>query len=491
MVYDKTKPLYATYTVNGELSYDDTRFLRVEIDLMHTGENANGSYFDKSVVDSCIESVYNTPILGFIAYDGDTDDVDFKGHQFGIKKTDGKYERTYIGQCFGVIPESCNPRWVAKECSDGETREYLRVDGLMWEKFSDATHIVKRDIEKSESMELSVDSIDGYDGDDGLFHFTTFKFDGACILGEGVSPAMVDANVVIKESNFSMGDLNDSLSGELKDKFAAFTKLLDKEEMQGGVGSMPNTDFTQTVMQQFEDIAEIVRSSEMFTDSWGYECHRYYAVDIQESEVIVVDCKDNYHYYGVPFVMDGDKPVLDFECAKRKKISYSDYEEGEVALNGAFNFGEHISEIEKVFADKVDEANEKISETELIKDGVQADFEAVKAELDEIKPKYDELFEAEEQRKADALNAAKDAKLGEYEDCLSGNEEFAAIKDKKDELTVDEIEKECAVLYVKANRAKANFSKQEKNDTSVEIIDDVDVMDGYVKTKYGYIKSNR
>lgn len=493
MPYDKNKPLHATYSIDGEVSDNDTRFLRVTINLMHTGANRNGSYFSKQVVDKYIDTIYNTPILGFIEHDKYTGEDDFKGHEYDIKKTDNGYERYYKGQCFGVIPESCNPRWVSSECEDGEVREFLQVDGLMWEKFSDATGIMKRDTEKHESMELYPDSIDGYEDEtDGLFHFTSFSFDGACLLGSDVTPAMVDAGVAIKEVNFSMDEFAQSVRSDLNDKFAAFTKLLDEESVQGGVGNMPNPDFSQTIMQQFEDIALIVREHETYTDEfWGMEVSRFYATDVQDDEVIVVDTKDNYHYYGVPFTMEGDKPVLDFACAKRKKVTYSDYEDGTAAPEGAFDFGQHISEIEGKFTEKVNESVEKIAEAESAKEQVEAEFEAVKAEFDEMKPKYEELFAADEQRKADELNAEKDAKLGEYEDSLGENEAFAAIKDKKDELSVDEIEKECAVLYVKQNRAKAQFSKVDDGDTTVGVIDDHEDMDGYVNTKYGYIKVNR
>ena len=493
MVDDKTASLHATFSVNGEMSDKDTRFLSVTVDVMNVGENLNGSYFSKEVVDKNIDTIKNTPILGFIEYDKYTADNDFAGHEYTIKRTVNGYEKVYVGKALGVVPESCNPRWMMKTLESGEEVETLQVDALMWEKFNDATSIMRRDSEKGQSMELDINSIDGYDDEeDGLFHFTKFSFDGCCLLGDGHNPAMPGANISVNEVNFSMDEFEKSIRSELNNKFAAFTKLLDENNVQGGVGNMPNSDFAQTVMQQFEDIAQIVRSHETFTDSWGYECARFYAADIQDSEVIVVDCKDNYHYYGVPFSIDGDKPVMDFACAKRKKVTYSDYEEGTVAPEGAFDFGMHISEIEKVFSEKADEADGKIAEVESAKEKIEENFESIKSELEEIKPKYEELFAADEKRKADELNAEKDAKFDEYEDSLSEVAEFAALKEKKDELSVDDIEKECAVLYVRQNRAKSNFSKSDNGDAAVEIIDDEDdAMDGYVNTKYGYIKVGR
>ena len=49
---NKTTSLHSTFSVNGEVSNDDTRFLNITIDVLHTGENLNGSIFTKEVVDS-------------------------------------------------------------------------------------------------------------------------------------------------------------------------------------------------------------------------------------------------------------------------------------------------------------------------------------------------------------------------------------------------------------------------------------------------------
>lgn len=491
MINDKTTSLYSTFSVNGEVSDDDTRFLNVTIDIMHTNENLNGSFFSKEVVNECVDSIKNTPVLGFIAYDNYTKESDFKGHEYVIKRTENGVERTYAGHAYGVIPESCNPRWTIKMCDDGVEREFLQVDALLWEKFSDATSILRRDSEKAESMEIEVSSIEGYDDEeDGLFHFTRFRFDGAAILGEGATPAMTGANVKINEVNFSVDEFTKRLQSELNDKFTAFTKLVEEKDIQGGVRNMPNPDFSQTVMQQFNDISAVISGHETVKDYWGDDVARYYAVDIQDSEVIVVDAQDGYNYYSFPFTMDGDKPVIDFVCKKRKKVSYQDYEDGAPVIEGAFSFGEHIAAFEKVVGEKLEEADGKVAEAESAKADIETSFEQVKSELDEIKPKYEEYEAAEAQRKADELNAEKDAKFAEFEDVLADNADFAAIKEKKDELSVDEIEKECAVLYVKANRAaKANFSKS-GHSPALGIIDDGDdePADGYVSTRYGLVK---
>jgi len=170
-------------------SYDD-RFMKVEIKLMHLGENLNGSYFSKDAVEKALPTLANTPILGFISKD-DSGEKDFNGHEMHIEVEDGSYEMVYDGQAYGVIPQDCNPRFELHE-----EKTYLVVDALMWKKFSQAIDILERNGSNAESMELS-DKYDGFFREDGLFEFTDFYFDGACILGDkrGIQPAMTGADI--------------------------------------------------------------------------------------------------------------------------------------------------------------------------------------------------------------------------------------------------------------------------------------------------------
>lgn len=482
-----TTPLHSTFSINGEISDNDTRFLNITIDVLHTGENLNGSVFEKDVVDSCVDSIKNTPVLGFIRYDGNLDDNDFKGHEHILTRTENGIEEKYIGSAYGVIPESCNPRWIVKMCSDGQEREFLQVDALLWEKFSDATSILYRDEEKSQSMELAVSSIDGYEDDNGIFHFNKFAFDGCCILGQDIEPAMIDANVSIKDVQFAKDDFVKNIQDELDNKFSIFTKLVNEKINQGGIGTMPNTDFSQTVMEQFSDISVMVSQYEVVTNQWGEEAPRFYMVDIQDDEVIVIDSKANYNYYGFQFTVNGDRAEIDFANGNRKKLRYENYEDGEVVQEGGFDFGEYISKIETAAFAKVNDANAMFESAEAARVEAEANYNQVKSEYDEMKPQYDAYVKAEEQRQAEELNACKDAKFAEYEDVLGETAEFIALKERKEEMSVDEIEKECAVLYVKASRVKFSFNKSNSTSAVVDVMDDGNAADSYIVTKYGNI----
>ena len=496
---NKNMSLPITFSVNNEISDKDNRFINVTIDVLHTGLNFNGSIFNKEVVDKNIESIKNTPILGFI-HEVPFDGKDFKGHEYVITKTEDGLKRKYIGESFGVIPESCNPRWIKKTTDSGEEKEFLQVDGLLWCKFQDAANIMLEDLEKPQSMELYPYNIEGYDDEDGNFVFTSFSFDGCCILGSTKEPAMENAKI---EVQFTMSDFVKSIQSELNDKFTTFTKLVNEKTNQGGIEPMANIDFAQTVLQQFEDISAMVRQYETFTDKWGYECPRYYAVDVQENEVIVVDVMNNYNYFGLSFTMNGDKAEIDFESCKRKKIRYEDYEEGS-SIEGAFDFGQHISNIEETAFAKLEEANIKVSEAEekvaefeikvsefeAEKNELEEKYNQVSADFEEMKPKYEDFVQAEQARIDAELDAQKDAEFAKYETVLTDNVEFEALKERKAEMTVKEIESECAILYARKNLAQTNFSKSNDGTMTAGLIDNSS-KEGFVETIYGYIPVRR
>lgn len=497
---------------------EDDRFTKVKVWLMHLGTNLNNSAFEKSVVDKAIPTLQYIPIMGFVELNDDNE-KDFSDHRYVITKDEKGIRRRYMGTPYGVIKSSDdnNAHYEERLCEDGETRTFLVTEGIIWNVIEDGAEIFHRDLVKSQSMELYEKSIDGYEDDEGIFHFTEFSFRAACVLGDNVTPAMTGSTI---EVQFTLSDFVKNIQSELNDKYSTFTKLANdttlvdstsentftksvKEKANGGVEIMENTDFAQTLLGLFSDVSALISQHEVTVDRWGYECPRYYAVDIQENEVIVVDTKDNYNYYGISFGVEADKPVVDFESAKRKKLRYEDYVEGETAPEGAFDFGKHISEIENNAFTKVEEANAKVSEAEgkiseyetqvsefeVTKNEIEEKLNQVTAEFEEMKPKYEDYVRAEQARIEAELDAQKDAEFAKYETILADDVNFAALKERKSELTVKEIETECAIMYTRKALA-TNFSKSDSGIMTAGLIDNDDFDDGYIDTKYGRIRKS-
>ena len=494
-----------TFEKVEDIESADGRFTKVKIWLMHLGENFNGSVFEKDVVDSAISTLEYIPIVAFIE-DNKIGEKDCSNHRYIITKDEKGIRRKYMGNAYGVVmsSEDNNAHYEERLCDDGETRTFLVVDGLIWNMFEDSSEIINRDLIKNQSMELWDDgfSIEGYEDEDGLFHFTKFSFRAACILGDDYEPAMINSTV---EVQFTMSDFVKNIQSELNDKFTTFTKMVNEKTNQGGIENMPNTDFAQTVLQQFEDISTMVREHETMRDRWGDSIPRYYAVDVQENEVIVVDRESGYNYFGFTFTINGDKPEIDFTSGKRKKLRYEDYVEGTMIPEGGFNFGSHITEIEDTAFAKVEDANAKateaeekvsefeakVSEFEMAKNEIEEKYNQISAEFEEMKPKYEDYVKAEQIRIEAELDAQKDAEFAKYESVLADDVNFAALKEKKSEMTVKEIESECAIMYARKSLAQTNFSKPNDVVMTAGLIKE-DEKDGFVYSeRYGYVPTKR
>ena len=518
MAESKVKKSALSFPVTFEKVEDiesaDGRFTKVRIWLMHLGENFNGSVFEKDVVDRAISTLEYIPIVAFIE-DNKSGEKDCSNHRYTITKDEKGVRRKYMGNAYGVVMSSEDniAHYEERLCDDGETRTFLVVDGLIWNMFEDSSEIINRDLIKNQSMELWDDgcSINGYEDEEGLFHFTEFSFRAACILGDDYEPAMINSTV---EVQFTMSDFVKSIQSELNDKYSAFEKISNdntftkstdvvNENNKGGIGTMLNTDFS-TVLQMFDDISATIAQHEMMEDRWGDKYPRYYAVDIQENEVIVVDRMSNYNYFGFSFTVNGDSVEIDFESGKRKKISYEDYVDGS-AIEGAFDFGKHISEIEDTAFAKVEEINTrlseaeekvseyeaKVSEFETAKNEIEEKYNQVNAEFEEMKPKYEDYVKAEQARMEAELDAQKDAEFAKYEEFFKDSVDFAELKEKKAEKSVKEIESELAIMFARKSLANADFSKSNDGVMTAGLVDD-GAKDGFViSSRYGCIPVNR
>lgn len=504
--------LPVTFEKTGEVAGKDVRFINVTIDVMHTGDNLNGSTFSKEVVDQALDSIKNTPILGYIEQNT-AGDLDFKGHEHELQVDEDGIKYVYAGSAYGVIPESCNARWVTRDDGTGTEREYLRVDGLLWTKFDDSCDIFMRDGVKAQSMELT--EMEGRVDDRGYYIVDKFAFDGCCVLSTTnprIKPAMTGSEVVANFSagtiasqikdmlaeytavqgsqsskeaeidNFAKGEdvlekkneilasygidaskldfsLEDITIEELEEKCKAMTAEPAKEpesepakemategqetvqepaaqmsaEPESTEPAEQSAEFALTENQKMQEICEAV-SAVTFVDRWGDEGPRYWMQDVQDDRAIVCDMQD-WKTYALPFAMDGDNVVVDFDGKKRVKVQYVDWEDGATESELPMLYEE--------LAGRIDEAKKEIS-----------DYAEVKAQLNEIQPKYDAYVAAEAAAKQ-AADEAKRAQLFELMDKkLEGVAEYAALRENKD-MEFSALEDEC---YKLLGKKAAEFS---------------------------------
>lgn len=515
---NKKLSLPISYSVNQVYESTDTRFLNVTIDVMHLGENLNESYFDKETVEKELESIKNTPILGYV---NNNENKDFEGHEYDITMDDdGEYALVYAGHAYGVIPESCNPRWTTKVASDGVSREYLQVDALMWTKFNDALDIMKRDKIKAQSMEIT--ECEGDYQDDGLFHFTSFKFDGCCILSTSdpnIQPAMVGANV----EAFSVN--TDSVASEIKRKLSEYhlifsaetcdgketamednmnindvvdTSVVEEtesieptvteeatEEVEFEVTEEENTDLEnstdiETEVTETESTEENVEENEVesnveenfsmsmnqlyeaiyveldkvrYTDGDGYECYRYWLHDVTDTEVIVYDNQDGKLYGASYSIIDDVTVTVDLSTMKKKSVQYIDVEEATQESGVEFALS------------KIKELQKECQEYRV------------------IKPLYDNYVAADAQAQAEAEQLAKKEVLESYSFALGDMDEFSALIEKSQDMSIDEIKVACSNLFV--NTKKTEVTNQDKSLSGNILDSEVEQKFSAIRERYG------
>lgn len=505
-----------SFIKKGEYESSDFRFIDVSIDVMHTGANLNKTSFTKDAINKAVPTIRNTPILGYVVDELDEEDKDFKGHEHELRITDKDVKYVYAGQAYGVIPESCNPRWIVKDDGTGIEREYLRVDGLIWTKFSDPVDIFTRDGTKNHSVELT-DMACGPADKNGNVPVGSFKFDGCCILSTtdpSIKPAMTGSCVT---ANFSVEDItaqirdrlyeyqaiqqnytaqNDNPSDEEKgdttpmnenEKNPAMTEnavaegavenseietpaaentatkteseaapaenAAPEEGAENATTEVPaentapaeegepvaSSEFTLTTEQLLNEISGALGAYKI-PSSWDPEnmVPRYWMNDVQGDEVIVIDCT-TYNLMGIPYSMNGDNVVLDVENAKRKKVTFEDWDEGEVLPGMSAAFTE--------ITNTVAEMNAKISD-------LTKEFTEASETIAEMKPKLEAYEKAEADAKAAEMEAKRNALFATFDEKLGADAEYIALKENK-EISYSDLETKC---YALVGRKSAEFS---------------------------------
>ena len=503
-----------SFIKKGEYESSDFRFIDVSIDVMHTGANLNKTSFTKDAINKAVPTIRNTPILGYVVDELDEEDKDFKGHEHELRITNKDVKYVYAGQAYGVIPESCNPRWIVKDDGTGIEREYLRVDGLIWTKFSDPVDIFTRDGTKNHSVELT-DMACGPADKNGNVPVGSFKFDGCCILSTtdpSIKPAMTGSCVT---ANFSVEDItaqirdrlyeyqaiqqnytaqNDNPSDEEKGDTTPMNeneiKTPGVEENQvpaentvaptepaGNEATPPNENTVtepaaapaeenaapttepepapaepagteNTVPTENEPAAgaEFTLSANQLRDEiynallkvqvpsrWDSDCMipKYWLTDILDSEVIVTD-SGTYQLMGIPYSMNGDNVVLDYANIKRKKVTYEDWDEGDVMPGLITMFS--------TLTDKLVELSDS--------------FTKAANEVSEIKPKLEAYQKAEEDAVVAAEKAKRDELFSVMDEKLGADAEYIALKENK-EISYSDLETKC---YALVGRKSAEFS---------------------------------
>lgn len=459
----------------------DTGVLRIA----YTGKNRNGSSISKEVFESCIETMYNCPIV--CNYDRETDSIG--GHDMElVSNKDGDLKIVNCTMPVGVIPESSKYFWEIVEEDDGTQHEYLCAEVLIWKR-QEAYQKIKADGVTKHSMELSIK-----DGEmkDGIFEIHDFEFTAFCLLGDDHEPCFessamglftLDSLKVQMEE--MMSELKETYSvisphSEVEDKYDIPTeggeKVLNEkialvteygyevesldfsieemtieelrekfEAMKAEVSADPATD--PAIEEKFElnsQICDEIRyavETEMIERPWG-KMPRYCVFDHDAESMMVYcfDAEDHWKLYGFTFSMNGDNVVVDFDSKKRMKLAIVE-----------FNNGEQDIPFDKVFEDI--SAQYTVNNTQW-----SEKYQAVSDTIETMNNELGSLRQFKADTEAAAAEVARKEIFAQFED-LEGVEEFEALRANCADFDLGALEEKCYAIRGR-NGTSAKFTKK-------------------------------
>ena len=424
-----------SFEEGGLLPTSDPELFQGKVRVFYKYSNRNGSYITDEFAEKLAKSAYNKPVIGYY----DAMRGDFLGH-----------EGPDLAKAYGfVIPNSLT--WTDHLDEDGVTRTYATYDVLVWAKYwQEASKLFT----KTQSMEIDPETVRGEWRmmDDSPFEeyvYTEGVMAGLCILGDMKTPCFEGA------AFFSMND----------DSYIEFTKAIKNYFSNGGKDAM-HVKVAGLEHEHFEVIWNALNPN--FSEEGAYSINLI-PCEITEEHIFALSCEN---------------------AGQVNKYSYSFDEEGKLVIAEEFeviNYKAQVAEFEAARSEmdtKLTDALNTYTELKDQYDTLVADKEALQGQFNALQEELNTLkadFEAKQQElnaKQDEFNAQaatlveKDATIQQYSETITEYEKkekdaiiskFAAcmpaeilqsITDKKDSLTIKELNTELALEYTKFSMAK-------------------------------------
>ena len=182
---------------------------------------------------------------------------------------------------------------------------------------------------------------------------------------------------------------------------------------------------------EFTKELNIAIAAEMI-DCDGYICPRYFIIDYDPAinTVYCIDTKDHWITVRMDYVMNGDHIVVDFNSAKRVKVTFADFDEGSVQTSDSeFSIEQAVETYSRA---KVECATKKYS----------AELDSVKEELSSLK-----------------RHNAEESIFAKFVD-LSDNEEFQNLRENCADFDVDMLEEKCFAIRGRVGNFSLNSNQK-------------------------------
>lgn len=407
--------------------FEDDRFLKCKVLVMHDGLNLNGSVFKMDAIEMAKDSIKNIPILAFVKQQDGTDGADFGGHESETVIDNGSMKYRYLGRPIGVIPaDACDYHY---EIYDGKT--FVAVTGYIYTDYAnEALDILGKTGEKGQSMEIRVD--DGEWDEYGYYNITSYRYTGVTILGDNVTPAMTGAKVQLfsTEDGSKFSDEYFAMVDELNSSLKKYATLSEESEVTN-MDEEKELETTETIEEVVEEM-EVVETEET----------------VEETEEVVEE-------------MEVVKETTEEEVSEEEvieEVETNSVEETEEVETEEVTVGEDFSTQLQERDNTIFELNTKLQE-------ITTRYETLESEVVELR-EYKRVNEAEKSR---------DEKEGILQDFSLGlsDEEIKPVRDEMDNLSVEQMKVQLNEIFTKKNLEQLKSKKFANNPKSEGIVMDV------------------
>ena len=434
---EKDKLTTFSLSVYGDVTSYNEVLSKARCRIFYKGANRNGTFITDEFAEQLISTLPYVPVKGI--YDTMKDDF-----------TDHGRER-YEGRIYGIVPENPNFAWETHLDVDGVERTYACTDVYLF------TGLYKQEafdiVEKSQSMELYADSIEGewqFINGKRYFVFTQGRFLGLQALGEDYEPCFEGAAfyTFVDSVKTLMTDLNG-------------TDIFQKQNLEGE----KHMNFKLSDNQKYNMLWTLL--NDRFNEENEYVMD--YAICEVYDEYAVVFKFETGEYNRAYYTKNDETDSLSIE--KMEVCYIVDVNEAEKqALQAVHAMNNNTYEkIDEVVADlntkvedfttQIDEFNSKIEENDTTIATLQQDNEKLENELSEAKDNYTTALEkidtlTSENEALNNFKAAvelqdKEAVIAKYSTLLD-EEELNGFKERVDEFTKEELDKELAFALVQS-----------------------------------------
>ena len=435
---DKNKMTTFSLSLYGNVTAYNKTLSLARCRIFYKGGNRNGTYITDEFAEKLIASLPYAPVKGI--YDSMTEDFSDHGTQ------------RYQGRIYGVVPVDNHFAWEKHLDKDGIEREYACTDVLLY------TAIYQKEaldiVESAQSMELYADAIEGewkFINGKKYFVFTDGCFLGLQALGEDFEPCFEGASfyTLIAETlaeRMQQFELDSKLEVGGKDQMEF--KLSDNQKYNM-IWTLLNSRFNEENGYVIDySVGEVYDGYAVVFNFETQKYERAYYTKDDATDSLEITNKENCY---IVDVNEEEKRALEV-LHQLNGDTYEKVDENYSSLtNQVETLTNEKNELETTYSQKIEESNGEIATLQQEKADVESTLNEVQESYQNAQATIESLTaekESLETFKADILKKEKEATLDHYAQLLDA-EEISSFKEKMDEMTNDELDRELAYTLVK------------------------------------------